>query len=238
MARPHYLGEPVAMARLSLILTAMIVFAAIWFFWPFAGQKNVVRVDAPPSGKQAGELFTKPLPKDALPKDALSKNALPDWAKFNEKEPGQAKPDTKTAVPGKASPLEPAKPTAALQAKRFYRAVVRDGGSLETDGVTITLGGIDVKGLTGQCKDTKGQDWPCGRYARAALIRLIRGRAVLCQVPVSGEHKALTARCSVGGKDLSLWMVRQGWAEPKASAKAELTTALDTARKRRLGIWR
>jgi endonuclease YncB( thermonuclease family) len=69
-------------------------------------------------------------------------------------------------------------------------------------------------------------------------MRLIRSRAVECQVPASVEVAALAARCSVGGKDLSFWMVSQGWAKPKQPAQAAFKEAEEAARERRLGIWR
>jgi endonuclease YncB( thermonuclease family) len=115
---------------------------------------------------------------------------------------------------------------------------VRDGGRIEANGTVITLAGIAVRDADGQCKDAKGRAWACGARARAALMRLIRGRAVTCKVPASGKQKALTASCTVGGTDLSTWMVAQGWAEAKAPSEPKLAKAADAARKKKIGIWR
>ncbi|ODS00432.1 hypothetical protein AUC69_00750 [Methyloceanibacter superfactus] len=105
--------------------------------------------------------------------------------------------------------------------------MVRDGGTLESAGTVIVLEGIKARAANAQCKDKSGHTWACGARARLALTRLIHGRAVRCAVPVSGAPKSLTARCSVGGKDLSVWMVHQGWAEAAAPAEPKLAEAAD-----------
>ncbi len=69
-------------------------------------------------------------------------------------------------------------------------------------------------------------------------MRLIRTRAVGCALPPGGEQKAFTARCSVGETDLSTWVVRQGWANPKDRAAKTLADAEDAAKKDKVGLWR
>ena len=207
-------------SRLFLVLAAL---GALWSFWPFGKYDDVVQVK-PPQLETGGQLFTKPLSKDAP-----APEAKPDQQ--------EASKDVAAATPGGAA-QQAQPPESLLQPKRFYRVIVQDGGSIQAGDTTITLEGIDVEGLTGKCEDSRGQAWPCGRFARSALTRLIRGRAVQCGVPAAGEDTNLTARCAVGGKDLSLWMVTHGWAKPKAPASTALTEAAETAQERRLGIWR
>jgi endonuclease YncB( thermonuclease family) len=67
------------------------------------------------------------------------------------------------------------------------------------------------------------------------LSRLIRGRAVECKLPKDGEHNIFDTRCSVGGADLSTWMVQQGWAEAKDPV---LDAAAKQAKADGLGLWR
>ncbi|ODS00062.1 hypothetical protein AUC68_02740 [Methyloceanibacter methanicus] len=211
------------MFRVTRILIVLVALGALWVFWPFGKFDGVVQVEPPQQNTGGGQLFTRPLSKTASTPEARS-----------EQEDGA---QDLAAVPGvTAEETQPPKPQ--LQPKRFYQVVVQDGGSLKAGNTSIRLEGIEVEGLSGQCEDTRGQAWPCGRFARSALTRLIRGRAVICHVPIKGQHEALTARCSVGGTDLSLWMVAQGWAKPKAPATATLKTAADAAQERRLGIWR
>jgi endonuclease YncB( thermonuclease family) len=70
------------------------------------------------------------------------------------------------------------------------------------------------------------------------LTRLIRARAVTCVLPKGGEHNIFIARCSVGGTDLSTWMVRQGWATPKEPKEPALSAAAEAAQAEKIGLWR
>jgi endonuclease YncB( thermonuclease family) len=65
----------------------------------------------------------------------------------------------------------------------------------------------------------------------------IRTRAVGCVLPKGGEQKAFAARCSVAGTDLSTWLVRQGWANPKEPSEKALVAAEDAAKKEKIGLW-
>ncbi|MYZ50263.1 thermonuclease family protein [Rhizobiales bacterium L72] len=71
--------------------------------------------------------------------------------------------------------------------------------------------------------------------ARTALQRFIRGRAIECELPRHAEAKrAHETRCTVGGDDIALWLVEQGWAKPAGDRYAE---AGEKARAERLGLW-
>ena len=200
----------------SRILTSLAVLGLIWFFWPFGGEKDVVTIEGPRQAGHDGRLFTTPLRKTPSP----------------EKKPTAERP------PGSAVDRVAQTPKPKLKPKLFYRVVVQDGGTLQAGDTLIVLDGIDAHDAGAQCKDTDGRSWPCGTRARAALRRLIQGRAVRCQAPTSSDQLRLTARCTVRGTDLSLWMVSQGWATPKDPAETKLARAADEARKRKAGIWR
>jgi endonuclease YncB( thermonuclease family) len=119
--------------------------------------------------------------------------------------------------------------------KLYHRVAVRDGGTLQAGKVVIRLGGIAARKADATCKGADGKVWRCGAAAKAALTRFIRGRAVTCTLPKSGEHNIFVARCLVGGTDLSAWVVRQGWAESKDPALAQAAKA---AKDEHLGLWR
>jgi len=232
------------MSLASRIITALVGLGLIVFFWPFGnGEETITAAKQRPSK----QLFTKPV-APAL-KAATAKAGQPTKADTADKsahanpvaeEPKpQASPNAKAdgekivALTIDKLTIDP-----SLKPKLFYRVVVRDGGTIEASGVVITLGGIAARKASAQCKDADGKAWACGARARVALMRLIHGRAVTCQVPKSGKQTSLTARCTVGGRDLSTWMVAQGWAEPKALSGQVLADAAAAARKRRIGIWR
>ena len=130
------------------------------------------------------------------------------------------------------------KTKAAGDTKRYFNVKVRDAGTLSSQGVVIRLAGIRAHDSAETCKDEEGKDWPCGAQAKASLTRLIRGRSITCALPGSGEKPDLTMRCAVVGIDLSTWMVRQGWAQPKEPLDQNLAAAVQAAKSERAGQWR
>ena len=230
------------MSLASRLLTALVGLALIWFFWPFGGGSDeVVKIVEPPTGHQ-GRLFTTP--QESRSADAASE-AAPEKPEAAETTP--ALPETENAETANGEDVaavapeavqEP-KPKSKLKAIRFYRVTVRDGGTLETRGdMVIKLDDIDAYAADQTCKDAKERTWACGMRARAALTRLIRGRAVVCKVPATGKAKSVAARCTLAGTDLSTWMVSQGWAKPAAPAEPKLAKAAEAARKKKIGVWR
>jgi endonuclease YncB( thermonuclease family) len=121
--------------------------------------------------------------------------------------------------------------------KIYYRVMVSDSGTLEAGDLIIKLNGIVARKADARCQDEKGKNWPCGAIAKAALRRLIRARAVVCDLPELGEQKSFTTRCAVSGTDLSTWMVRQGWAKPNDPPEPALADAAEAAKLERVGLW-
>ena len=124
-----------------------------------------------------------------------------------------------------------------LTKKIYYRVIVSDSGTLEAGDVVIRLNGIVASKADAQCHDKQGKNWPCGAAAKTALRRLVRARAVVCDLPEPGEQKSFTARCAVSGTDLSTWMVRQGWAKPNDPPEPALADAAEAAKSERIGLW-
>ena len=124
-----------------------------------------------------------------------------------------------------------------LTKKIYYRVIVSDIGTLEAGDVVIRLNGIVASKADAQCHDKQGKNWPCGAAAKTALRRLVRARAVVCDLPEPGEQKSFTARCAVSGTDLSTWMVRQGWAKPNDPPEPALADAAEAAKSERIGLW-
>ena len=175
-------------------------------------------------------------PQPAIPPPEAAKAAEPADPKAHLLAAEKAEAERNAALEQKAATPLP------RETKRYFKVRVRDAGTLEagllpTDTVLIKLEGIDVREAEETCKKENGASWPCGAKARAALIRFIRSRAVTCTLPQGGETKDFAARCSVVGQDLSIWLVRQGWATPQKAAEPELAKALDAAKTERLGLW-
>jgi endonuclease YncB( thermonuclease family) len=131
-------------------------------------------------------------------------------------------------------PAPPPQPRPEARNERVHKPIVVSAGVIKVGGRDIRLAGIEAPDFRTECGD--GADaWPCGRMARAALRRFIRGRAIDCVVPPQVRDIPATTECRVAGESLSEWLVAQGWARAAGGGPyAELEAA---ARDAGLGIW-
>jgi endonuclease YncB( thermonuclease family) len=104
-------------------------------------------------------------------------------------------------------------------------------GSIEKGSESIRLIGVVITAVDAQC-GYLSDAWPCGRMARAALQRFVRRRSVECRMPERPADRL--ARCSVGGRDISEWLVAQGWARASGPDYADAERA---AQKEKRGVW-
>ena len=178
---------------------------------------------------------------------ALVVGPLLIWQGFEENRPAKrsaqslSRPAIPTEKPQAARLSVPLRGEADIQPKLtkkiYYRVIVSDSGTLEAGDVVIRLNGIVASKADAQCHDKQGKNGPCDASAKTALRRLVRARAVVCDLPEPGEQKSFTARCAVSGTDLSTWMVRQGWAKPNDPPEPALADAAEAAKSERIGLW-
>jgi endonuclease YncB( thermonuclease family) len=128
---------------------------------------------------------------------------------------------------------EAEKPPPRPKIERLFRPVVDSAGSLTTAAGKIGLAEIDAPAPEATCGEGDAA-WPCGRMARAELMRFIRGRAIECQVPPGDDSLPEIVRCSVGGADIGEWLVRQGWARSAGEAYADAAREAVEAQR---GLW-
>jgi endonuclease YncB( thermonuclease family) len=131
-----------------------------------------------------------------------------------------------------APPRSPKAPRPA-RVQRVYHPIVVSAGVIKVRGRDIELAGVDAPDFDATCGEGAAA-WPCGRMARAALRRFLRGRAIECAVPLGADDIPNVGSCSVGGENLSEWLVSEGWARPVGAIYAPLEAP---ARQARLGLW-
>ncbi len=111
------------------------------------------------------------------------------------------------------------------------RPDILDGGTLQFDTAVLRLHGIVARSARQKCR--RGSlPWLCGAASRTFLEETIAGRVVTCTVVMKGVGK-----CEVGGLDLSLRVIAEGWAVP-ANDGESYREAEASARAAGLGLWK
>ncbi|MGL4728512.1 MAG: thermonuclease family protein [Bosea sp. (in: a-proteobacteria)] len=115
------------------------------------------------------------------------------------------------------------------------RAIAVDGDSLRLNNVELRLKGIDAPEYRQTCRDDKGQDYPCGRFARRALAALVQEHDVACAETGKDRYGRGLAICRnlSNDKDIAAEMVRQGM----AVAFGDFDALEAEARAARKGLW-
>ncbi|QJQ31087.1 thermonuclease family protein [Sphingomonas lacunae] len=116
---------------------------------------------------------------------------------------------------------------------------VRDGDTLDLDGATIRLAGIDAPEYHQNCKDAGGTPWPCGRVARAQLESWSTSGRIRCELTAEDRYGRKIGRCaSTLQADLGEAMVRAGLAlSPALRGESPYADAEADAREAKRGLW-
>jgi endonuclease YncB( thermonuclease family) len=115
-----------------------------------------------------------------------------------------------------------------------YRAI--DGDSFEIGRTEIRLHGIDAPEYRQTCKDSQAT-MPCGRLARDALSKLIRGGKVVCTLIDRDRYGRQVSLCKQGPRDIAEEMVRQGWALAYRKHSRAYVSAEREAKEGKRGMW-
>lgn len=116
---------------------------------------------------------------------------------------------------------------------------VRDGDTIDLEGVTVRLAGIDAPEYHQMCRNAAGANWPCGREARAQLAALSRTGRVTCELVAQDKYRRQIGRCATPRHtDLGEAMVRAGLAlSPAQRGEAPYADAEADARSAKRGLW-
>lgn len=119
------------------------------------------------------------------------------------------------------------------------QASVIDGDTLEIHGVRIRLWGIDAPESSQLCRGDDSLQYRCGAQAANELDAFIARRPVNC-APVSLDQYGRTvATCSVAGRDVGDWLVRNGLAlDWRQYSKGRYHEAQREAERTGQGLWK
>lgn len=208
-----------------LIAGSALTAVALFWFWGDAERENLAT--ARPTILDFGRLPSTPVPRKPLTADAPPPIEVA----------GQlAAVGNAGGAPARELPSAP--PPASFEAL-FSRITVLDAARFRTirdrDPLTVHLAGIKGVAFSDSCEGSVGR-WNCGARARADLARLIGSRAVGCVgIMADGEDGESRADCWVGSRNLSLFMVSRGWAEPIDPADPLLAPYAVKAKEEKLG---
>lgn len=110
---------------------------------------------------------------------------------------------------------------------------ISEPGQLFVDAKPVVLAGINVPPAAAMCRAGNSQ-WPCGKVALAAFKSLVGNKDVVC----AGLGSSTEATCFLEGKDLSLWMLAEGWAMNTNGDNRPYSAAGTEAANMRKGVWR
>jgi len=118
----------------------------------------------------------------------------------------------------------------------FSQVRVVDGDTLELNGITYRLNGIDAPEFGQSCQNPSGS-WACGSEALKRLVELTNGAKVQCEVITRDPYDRIIATCSANGRDLGELLTQEGLAWAFVKFSDDYVDAQAKAQKKKIGIW-
>ncbi|CDZ30982.1 thermonuclease family protein [Neorhizobium galegae] len=120
-------------------------------------------------------------------------------------------------------------------AARNVRVV--DGDTIELNGETFRLHGIDAPEAGQQCTLPLGKSWPCGKAAIRSMEDLVLDKAVQCDSRGSDGYGRTIGVCTVNGADINAAMISAGMAWAFRKYSLDYAKLEDVAHQNRVGVW-
>lgn len=114
---------------------------------------------------------------------------------------------------------------------------VIDGDTISIDSTKVRLKGIDAPELKQKCKQHNNAYISCGTYAKIKLLSLIENNTVYCSLSGTDRYNRRLSYCYANSKNLSLELVRTGYAYSYRHQNIVLNIYELLARYNRRGLW-
>jgi len=116
------------------------------------------------------------------------------------------------------------------------RSLILDGDTIEINGVTIRLYGIDAPENGQVCTTRQGKKYNCGKAAEKGLAALIHSD-VSCTGENYDQYDRLIAICYSNNREINKQMVLSGWALAYVKYSTDYIEFERTAQREKRGIW-
>ena len=196
---------------LFLIVFLFVGAGVLWLLPEPEPIKSAIKKEVLPTEAARGDIRNV-TPDDTLPGPKITK---PDLTRLPAIKPPQPK-------------KQPPKP------KLWHKPLISKTGFFESNNRELQFKGIKPLALDAQCKAENGKDWPCGRFARTAMRKFVRGRSIECD-PVETQSNPIVTDCRVAGKNIAQWLVLRGWAEDE---NGQYKSQMNAAQQQKVGKWR
>lgn len=116
---------------------------------------------------------------------------------------------------------------------------IADGDSFSIGANKLRLEGIDAPEYRQNCTDAAGNDWQCGRAARAALEKRLLEPGLICKAQALDRYARALATCSTNlTPDVGAAQVRDGMAiSHEYYGVRDYPDEEDAAQSAKAGIW-
>lgn len=116
-------------------------------------------------------------------------------------------------------------------------ARIIDGDTIEIEGTSFRLSGIDAPELGQPCVNKEGTGFDCGVVARRGLEAIVAGHEVSCKAETIDRYNRPVALCQVDGRDIAEAMIISGLAIPYLDYSTAYQTQGELAEANKIGIW-
>jgi len=127
--------------------------------------------------------------------------------------------------------------TGTEQMAALGKARIIDGDTIEIEGTSFRLSGIDAPELGQPCVNKDGAGFDCGVVARRGLEAIVAGHEVSCKAETIDRYNRPVARCEVNGRDIAEAMITSGLAIPYLDYSTAYQTQGELAEANKIGIW-
>jgi endonuclease YncB( thermonuclease family) len=112
-----------------------------------------------------------------------------------------------------------------------------DADTVYAASVKVRLSGIDAPEMDQVCINGAGKAWNCGIEAKEKLQSFVRNRPWICDLNGTDIYRRHLGSCTVGGEDVSRWLVRNGWALAFRRYSTTYVADEEYARDQKHGLW-